>query len=299
MINVCVSTDNKYCQYAGVVIASILCNSKETDSLNFYILDGGISQENKNKLHQLKNIKPCNITFVNVNPSDFDEYKNIPTHAYLSIAAYYRLKLSKLIPNIDRVIYLDCDTVVNTSLAELYNSDLGNNCIGGVIDIRVFNKRKWKGTKYINSGMLLMDLKKIRENNIEQEFFDFTKNHFDRIKTGDQDIINFTLENRITILNDTWNVQVSNFTSRTSFTKSPNIIHYIGQQKPWKFGSTNYFKDKYFSYLALTPWAIPKNEMFKWNTLNKIYSVFMFMCNRPFSLLRPKFWKAVYLTYIK
>jgi len=297
MINVCISCDDNYAKYAGVVIASILLSADKKDDLYFYILDGGISDEAKVKINQLKQIKDCIINFVPIDESQFDLYKNIPTHKYISMAAYYRLKLTELLPKTERVIYLDCDTIVRKSLCEFFNTDLGNdNYIAGVMDARVKYKPAWKGKTYINSGVLLMDLDKIRRDNIGNVFYNYTKEHYDEIKTGDQDIINFTLKDKIKIVDDSWNVQVSSFLSRSSFTKDPYIIHYIARQKPWIFGSYNHFKNEYFKVLEHTPWAVPQDDKLKWGIWNDICAFGHFIKDKPLFFIRPKFWEAVYKT---
>ena len=294
MINICISCDDNYSEYAGVVTASILKNANKNDKHHFYILDGGVSQENKEKILSLKSIKDCEITFIEIDENKFKIYKNIATHDYLSIAAYYRLKLGELLPNVDKIIYLDCDTIVNTSLSDLFNTDLQNSYVAGVLDVRVKHKKKWKNTKYINSGVLVINLRKIRDDHIEDQYFEYAKNNPEVVQTGDQDIINFVLKDNIKILPDEWNVQVSHFNSRTSYTKYPKIIHYIGNQKPWKFGAVTYFKKDYFNVLELTPWAKQENEKFKWKILNPLYSTLQFVKKRPLFFLRPKFWRAVY-----
>ncbi len=298
-INVCISCDDNYSKYASVVIASILYNTGNDDYLHFYILDGKISSENKTKILSLEEIKPCRIEFVEVDESKFEIYKQINTHEYITLPAYYRLMLQKLLPNVKKIIYLDCDIVVNTSLKNLFETDLEDNIIAGVLDARVKHKKKWKNTKYINSGMVVFDLEKIRKENIEQQFIEYTKNNTNKIQTGDQEIINCTLEGRIKILPDEWNVQVSGFASRTSFTRHPKIIHYIGYYKPWVFGSCTFFKDLYFKYLQITPWALTKEEQKYWYDENKKASRINFWKKRPLCFLNPKYWYAFYCSYIK
>ena len=202
-------------------------------------------------------------------------------------------------PDVDKIIYLDCDTVVNTSLKDLFETDFSDNIIAGVLDARVKHKTKWKNSKYINAGMVVFDLEKIRNGKIEQKFAEYTKNNPEKIETGDQDIINYTLEGRIKILPDEWNVQVSGFASRTSFTKHPKIIHYIGYYKPWVFGSCTFFKDLYFKYLQITPWALTEEEQKYWYDENKKTSRLNFWKKRPFCFLNPKYWYVFYCSYIK
>ena len=115
--NICLSCDNNYAQYAGVVIASILLNSDDKSFFNFYILDGNIEQENKDKIEKLKEIKDFNLNFISIDENLFEVYKKIGTHSYISLSAYYRLKLASLLPKIDKVLYLDCDVIINSNLA--------------------------------------------------------------------------------------------------------------------------------------------------------------------------------------
>lgn len=299
LVNICLSCDDNYSKYAGVVIASILNTLSENSFVNFYILDGNISGENKEKLLKLKQLKECNITFVQVDESKFEVYKQINTHEYLTLPAYYRLKLSELLPNIDTIIYLDCDIIVNSDITELFNIQLGDNIIGGVLDVRVKHKKKWKNTNYINSGMIVFDLAKIREFKIEDKFVEYTKQNTKTIETGDQDVINFVLKDKIKILPDDWNVQVSGFASRTSFTNKPKLIHYIGCDKPWLFASITFFKDLYFKNLQLTPWALTEKDKQKWVVENKKASRKKFWKKKPLCFLQPKYWYAFYCSYIK
>ena len=200
-INVCISCDENYAKYASVVIASILYNAQDEDLLHFYVLDGDISSESKTKILSLKNIKPCEIDFIKVDETKLEIYKQINTHEYITLPAYYRLILSELLPDVDKIIYLDCDIVVNTSLKDLFEADLGENIIAGVLDARVKHKKKWKNSKYINSGMIVFDLDKIRKENIEQKFFEYTKQNIDKIETEsfDKPVDEIFTENRIII----------------------------------------------------------------------------------------------------
>ena len=296
-INVCLACDNNYAKYAGVVVASVLANSKDDESLNFYILDGGISESKKTEILSLKSIKDCKIEFVQIEESMFEDYKKVATHKYISIATYYRLRLATLLPEVERIIYFDCDMVVNSSLNNLFNVELGENIIAGVRDI---NKRMLQqNPSYINAGMVLFDLNKIREENIEQKFYDYTNENFETIKMGDQTIINEVLKGRIKIVEDEWNVQSSNFTNRSSYTKHPYIIHYVAKRKPWHFGSFSVHRQLYFKYLQMTPWKLNGfKEKFYWYYLNQIMSLINYVIYRPLFLFRPRFYEAIFKSYI-
>ena len=296
-INVCVACDDNYSIHAGVVIASALANAEKDDELHFYILDGGIKDENKSKILELKAIKDCEINFVGIDESLFEDYKKVQTHEYITLATYFRLKLPSLLPDIKRIIYFDCDFVINSSLFRLFNEDLGNCTIAGVRDI---NKRMLKkNPNYINAGMVVFDLQKMREQNIESEFLNWTREHIDTIKLGDQEIINEVLKGRIKIVDDEWNVQSSNFTNRSSYTDKPRAIHYVAKKKPWHFGSFSFHRELYFKYLQMTPWKMNDQELKHWTKDNQMVSLLRYAKYRPLFVFRPRFYKALFFTYIK
>lgn len=301
-MNIALSSDDNYAKYAGVVIASILYNNKN-ENLNFYILDGGITDENKEKINNLKIIAPCNISFVKIDDSLFEDYKKIETHKYLSIATFYRLKLSSLLPNIDKILYLDCDVIVNSNIKELYNTDITQYYAAGVKDIACNTHHRKPILKnnsiYVNAGMLLFNLEKIRNDKIEDKYYEYTLNNFDEIFIGDQQIINVVLQGHIKQLDDEWNLQSSNFINRSIYSRNPKLIHYIGKQKPWIFASLNYYKDLYFKYLQMTDWKYDGFEKWKYQKLSQISSIFKYIIQKPFFLFRPRFYKAFYNTYLK
>lgn len=292
-INVCISCDDNYSKYAGVVIASILSNANKTDTLSFYILDGGISDKRKQEILSLKTIKDCEIKFIDIDVSLFEDYKQIKTHTYLTLPAYYRLKLASLLPNISKIIYLDCDVIVTTSLTNLFNVDVTNFAFAAVKDI---NKRMLKkNPNYVNSGVLLLNLDYWRKENIEEKLLNFTKENIDNIKTGDQEVLNRCLFGKIKVIEDEWNVQSSNFTNRSSYTNKPKIIHFVARNKPWSKKSFSYHKNEYFKYLQLTPWKLEEKALRKCLESTAI----AYFKRRPFFFLRPRFYEALFKTYLK
>ena len=296
-INVSVACDDNYAKYAGVVIASILASASKEDELAFYILDGGIKEDNKSKITSLKSIKDCSINFVQIDEDMFKCYKEVKTHGYITIATYYRLKLASLLPDVDKIIYLDCDTVVNESLRELFDTDTSDYLIAGVSDIK--RRMVKENPHYVNAGMIVMDLGNIRKDNTEEKFFNYTKENINKITKGDQEIINDVCKDKIKVISPEWNVQASNFTNRSCYTTKPKIIHYVSKSKPWKYGSYSYFKNYWFKYLQLTSWALKEDEKFKWYVKNQFVSMFNYWKHRPLFMLRPRFYKALLCTYLR
>ncbi len=295
-INICLACDNNYAKHAGVVIASILSNANKDDKITIFILNSGIKKKHKEALCSLKTIKDCNIKFIDIKEELFEEYKKVKTHSYVTLATYYRLKLPSLLNDVKKIIYFDCDFVINHSLKELYYTDLEGKPIAGVKDIK--RKAVLKNPTYVNAGMLIFDLDKMRELNLEAAFLRWTQEHLINITCGDQEIINEVCKGQIKLLPDEWNVQSSNFTNRSSYTKNPKGIHFISKKKPWHYGSYSYHKSYYFKYLQLTPWALNKKEQILWGKVNQVISCIKYLGYRPLFLLRPKFYQAIYHTYI-
>jgi len=297
VINVCLACDDNYSKYAGVVITSILANANPSDKLAFYILDGGITDSKKSKILTLKAIKNCEISFIQIDESMFEEYKKVKSHKYVTLATYYRLKLPSILPDVSRVIYLDCDIIVLVSLCELFNKDLGEYPLAGVHDIKAKNIKG--NSTYVNAGMLIMDLDNMRAQKIEEKFLEWAKEHIDTIKTGDQEIINEVCRGNILVIEDEWNVQSSNFTNRSSYTNNPKIVHFTAKRKPWHYGSFSYHRELYFKYLQVTPWKLSDEELKHWTKDNQRDSIIAYLKYRPFFFLRPKFYKALWCTYAK
>ena len=144
--------------------------------------------------------------------------------------------------------------------------------------------------------LLLMDLDNIRRQNVEEDFLAYAVNNAGAISCGDQEIINEVCRGRIKILDERWNVQSSNFVNRSSYTSFPRIIHFVARKKPWHWASFSVHKDLFFKYLQMTPWKLDEAELYRWTVENKRASRWAYLKYRPFFWLRPRFYKALYLT---
>jgi lipopolysaccharide biosynthesis glycosyltransferase len=171
----------------------------------------------------------------------------------------------------DKIIYLDCDLVVRTSLCEMMAIDLKNYYIGAVPDTYYIEQEKRLSLKqYINSGVLFVNALAWRRDNITAKVFSWAKNNKEMILYHDQDILNGSLEKNIKIISSVWNTQISKIDNRdTNFDKTlsdAKIIHYVAY-KPWS-GPLRFIPMGclYFKYLAFTPW---KNLKYKFKLKNK------------------------------
>lgn len=256
-IAVCLCSDDNYAQHMGATIASVLKNKRVDEFINIYIIDGGISELNKTKLVFFEENYDCKLHFL---APDVDRLKNCMTFKgdHVSVAAYYRLLIPELIAA-DKVIYLDSDTIVCKSLSELYDLDFGKNLVLAVEDISLDAHAKRLGTlKYVNSGVLLINSKQMREENTIEHMFSWFNANSQKIEYHDQDIINGSLDGRIGLIDDSFNTQVyRNIETRFSKIKEPVVLHFISAKKPWTYWkplNSTFWSAEYFKALEGTPW---------------------------------------------
>ncbi|MCM1512669.1 MAG: glycosyltransferase family 8 protein [Oxalobacter formigenes] len=256
-IPICLASDRNYIQHLSVTLASILYNKAEADLFRFYILGNDFTEEDQKKINQLKLIADFDIEYIPVREKFVNLFPITPTDR-ITIDAYYRLFIPDLIPGEDKVIYLDCDIVVLHSLAELYDMDIGNDYILGVRDIDSHGNRRRMGTKrYINSGVLLMNSKKMREDRIVNRFIDYILKNKARIVWHDQDVIAGALDGFVRYISPVWNGQIGRLPQDMRFSRlhEAHVLHYIGDRKPWLPYKNSAFTEEYFKYLRLTPFA--------------------------------------------
>ncbi|MSE09474.1 glycosyl transferase family 8, partial [Lactobacillus salivarius] len=188
--------DDNYCQHINPMVYSIEKNTTEKVIIHivYYKLNSE-SLENIFKLNEILTnveLKLCKVKEYQYEWLSKFKENDLPTEAY------FRLLLPDLLPNVKRILYLDVDMLVLNDLGILYRTDLGNSVLGVVRDFPFTNdKNSWSylllgesGDRYFNSGMLLMNLALMRENNIVEKFMKFILKTSQHYFLGDQDAFN-------------------------------------------------------------------------------------------------------------
>ena len=259
--NICFSLDSNYVEQLLVSITSILKNADEKDKIVLHILDGGLSKNDKQKIEERKEIKPFEINYIPINKADFkdcpmlcDMNKNYDNY-HVTIPTYFRFKLAEVLPNLDKVLYLDCDVIVKTSLKELFSIDISENSILMVKDAVSENEAKRLNLpNYYNAGVMLINLDFWRKNDVQNKLFEFAKNNKDIILWQDQDVINCVLNDSIKELPNKFNYQYFLY-KEVDFEEYKNctILHIAGAFKPWLTPLEHFVYDEYYFYLSFTP----------------------------------------------
>ena len=245
------AVDDGYVPFLAVTIQSIIDNSKEENLYNIRILYTNISKENITKIKKLtkENIK---IEFVDLNYY-IDRIKDkLYTRDYYSKSTYFRLFLPNLYPQYNKILYLDSDVVLLDDVAKLYNINIKNSLIGAVPDEivgftpeyrqyveRVVGVDSYK--HYFNAGVLLMNLKELREFRFQEKFlYLLEKNTYSVAQ--DQDYLNRICKGRVHFINVVWDKMP--IARKSIHIKDIKLIHYNFAHKPWHYESVMY--DEYF-----------------------------------------------------
>lgn len=265
-MNIVFTIDRMFVEHMTVTIASILLKAHASDAFTFYIVESDITEDDKHKILDLKKIKDFEVKFIRI---DNDKYKKFPTIGHFKPANYYRISLPSLLKNVDKVLYLDCDILIRKSLSKFFKMSFDNTYALVVDDSRVGkdlfpNQIKNLGlNKYFNSGVMMLNLKKMREDNIEEKCFEFIKKYPKKIKCVDQCVFNYVFKGNVKFIEDIYNIQynpsLKYIVSRyKDMIKNCVVFHLTSECKPWIVGKYHPYKIKYYYYLSKT--AYKKNS---------------------------------------
>lgn len=266
MMYIFLSADDSFSQHMGVTMASVLISSAKDTFHKFFILDGGISGKNKNKLMQLKEIKDFEIIFINMHETEF---RFCPELRFTE-SAYSRLKIPQLFPQMQKALYLDSDLIIKSDLKELWEIDLGNSCLAAARSVAAYFRTE--GTEafltnlgiknkenYFNSGVMLLNPSKLSKINFFRHAVEWFEENKDLIQNADQDILNVLLEGKIKFIDPAWNVNLYHFHrlyDQLYKDKELKILHFVTKNKPWLRESNIYLKEEYSAVLKHTPWGL-------------------------------------------
>lgn len=305
-MNVVYSSSDTYSPIAGISIMSLLYNNKDADEINIYLIDNNISDENKQCFIRLVNEFGRKIFFIP--QPDLVKHTGVEIEVgRWNISTFFRLFLCTILPDdVDRCIYLDCDTLVRYSLKELWETDLGDKIVGAVDDCRSDNYKTELGLStdgtYTNNGVLLIDLAGWRKLNVEKDFLEFIIQHNGDITFVDQGVLNGVLAKKdlVKVIHTKYNVMTVffdfNFKDLMKIRKpkyhlseqeyneavtDPYIVHFtacfMSGTRPWNEKNNHPFVGDYLRYKAMSPWKdfpqIPDDRKFSKKLMTKVCNI--------------------------
>ena len=252
--------DDGYAPFLAVALTSAVKNSNPDRNYKAVVLHENLSDSNIKKLKSLEtdNFK-IELTPMKANFEALDDrMSNRLRCDYFTLTIYFRLFIPAMFPQYDKGIYIDSDIVIAEDIAKLFDTDIGDNYIGACNDLSIAdipplvyyteNAVGVKKHEYINSGVLLMNLKKMRESGFEEHFLNLLNTyHFDSI-APDQDYINAMCNGRIFYLGEEWDAMPND--AKTPL-ENPSVIHYNLFSKPWCYDNIQY-EDDFWKYAEIS-----------------------------------------------
>ena len=240
------AADEKYVPYLAVTLQSIKERVSCENEYRIYVLHAGMKGEGAEKIKSFES-ENFRIEFVDVTERLAVLSEELHLRDYYSCATYYRIFIAGMFPEYDKAVYLDSDIVVCCDIAEFFDIDLGKNYVAGVRDgavgaVPVFQEYTKavlgiEADKYFNAGVLLMNLKVLRNEDFYGKFSALLKQYKFTV-AQDQDYLNVLCRGRVKFLPDDWDAMPVG--GATQELTHPRIIHYNLTQKPWHYESVMY-----------------------------------------------------------
>ena len=257
-----IHTDYAKIASVSIVSAAVNCSSP----LDIHIVT---VKEDKGESKTMEDIR----TFVGEHDAELILHEvdvsglNISEERMGYVGTLLRLLLPDVL-DVGKVIYLDCDLAVNIDLAEMWNIDLGGMSVAGSLDEGIsdsYSKSQIRkimeaDTPYLNAGVMIMDLGKIRkEHDLFNESLDYLDSHPKAIMR-DQDALNFIFRDDKLVIDRRYNRLASSVSTEEGF--DGKIIHFTGK-KPWKVIRSDVY-DQFWHYFLMMPWMRDPQECWRW-----------------------------------
>lgn len=273
------ASDNMFAEILGVSLVSLYENSKDIDIV-VYVLDSGITEQNRKKIESISRKYGSMVVWLHAINVAEELSINVATDRG-SISQYARLFVSRVLPeDLDRVLYLDCDIIIRKSIRELWELNLHGKTIAALMD--AFSKYYRKNIDLeekdimFNSGVMLIDLKRWKEREIEKRLLEFISSKHGYIQQGDQGALNAILShdvycfeprfNAVTIFFDFSYREMMIYRKPPKFydeeavqkaVENPDILHFTSSffsKRPWMLGSEHMYMYLWMRYKEMSPW---------------------------------------------
>ncbi len=262
--------EGEYVRHAAAMLHSVLAHSRG-ESVHVHWLHGSdLRGRDRAALERWLAAQGAAATF---HPVPDERVAGLPTEGFTGRATWYRILLPELLPEVDRVLFLDADVVVCAALAELWETDLGGAYLGAVTNVlppEYADRPAALGLAspelYFNAGVLLMDLALMRRDDCTARLHRFGVEHASELVLRDQDALNAVLAHRRAPLNPRWNVMNVFWwpLAETVFDPAvlerararPAIRHFEGpdENKPWHPRCPWDGRELYLAHRRETPW---------------------------------------------
>ena len=242
-VHIALASDQRYLPFAAVAVASAVANTSRQIVVHF--LHEDLAAEDLEKAFSFLDRFPH--ASLNIHRITGAFFRDWPAMRW-SRAIYYRMILPDLLPDLEKIVYLDSDLLVLRDPAELFDTPFdGASCMAVVAKISPDQTRLLgiPPERYFNSGVLVFSPSRWKQTGCIDRFKECIVQYADRMKYPDQDILNLVFRSEVKYLHPRWNIITSTFRNEpvSCFTNEqiadalahPGIVHFTGVHKPWNF----------------------------------------------------------------
>lgn len=257
-MNFCFVINHNYIGQLKITLYSLYEHHKDED-ISIYVFSKDLTEKDKENLNAYCNKLSFKIDYLLMSDELFKNCSHMANDK-AGYTTYYKLYILALLNHLDRVLYLDCDMIINKSLKEFYNGNYSKFLIA-VKDreIMMADKRYIKKltgsrkTSYFNAGMLLFNFYKGYEKDIKmfEEIEKYLNEESSSLKTHDQDVFNHFFKDNVEFVSNSYNffamiTRIYQLFIPITTNRNPHIIHYVAI-KPWSDSYYGFFYKKYLN----------------------------------------------------
>ena len=265
-ISVLFCADGRYYQHMAVTIASLLKNNSKHQFQLIAVLNERNPTAEQQIRRTVESFKNAEIEFKTFDSQPIAHFR---VDRHITVASYLRLFMTQFLnPDVEKVLYLDCDLIVRDDIGDLWATDVSQYFLAAVADPYSDNHVNLgfaEDEPYFNAGVLLVNLAKWRKADVVPKFIRFIEENSAILQYHDQCTLNAVFRGQVLLLPHRWNFAARNADlpakalglRRSEFLalrKNPSILHYTTNVKPWLYVYEPHYKQLYYEYLALTPW---------------------------------------------
>ena len=270
MIHIACCSNEKLAPIVGVVVTSIGINVT-SDNVTIHLLHNSLKPRTVKRLKKIAYKYNVILDFKQIETDILKDCYFDKSKHYGDIMMFARLLLSSVLPDLDKIIYLDCDIVVLNDLQSLWNFDVSDVAVAMAPDFTLKDKSTLNRLGittgyYLNSGVILMNLDYWRKHDVQNRIFSYILEKGDKLIYNDQDALNSILQNEHKELHIKYNFSYYYFHRLIGVLykekiheiiearDKPIIFHYFGPLKPWSLGAYLPGKELFIKYQKLSGW---------------------------------------------
>jgi lipopolysaccharide biosynthesis glycosyltransferase len=279
--------DNFFARPLAAAVSSVAANLGKDREAKVFILDAGLSPENKKKIMHLQDPGRVDIQWLRLSSRHGEIAQSLPC-AYTGRSTYYKMFIPELLADHPRIIYLDSDVIVEADISDLWMTDFESNYVLAVQDLinpfvsSPLGLRNWRelgrnaDSKYFNAGVLVFNADRWHKENVAERLVQYLRDNYQYVQLCEQDAMNAVFGEKWGRLNARWNVlpfmnlarghALLDRKSHDQLLARAWLLHFCGPNKPWSRRCHHPQKDRFFYYLDKTAWSGWRP---KWWTINR------------------------------